>query len=341
MREILPGLAGNAGIKEILSPKIAAEPPEVSHAYIIEGAPGSGRTTLAVETAAALVCEKRSDPSSPLPCRSCAVCRRIFKGIHPDLLRVAPDEGRRSLGIDAVRALREDVYIRPVELDYKFVIINDADKMTVQAQNALLLTLEEPPSYTLFFLIAQSAKSLLETVVSRSQTLRTCPLTDVELEKLLKEKFPEAKLRSETDPAGFRAAIEASGGYAGAALEALSERKAGPEEEDAERFMELAADPAKSADAAMILLKYASKKREELTPVIAAIQRRASELLASKAGTAPEPDEDSPLASYSMRRLFTLCDAATEALASLQASRNTRLTVSSMLTKAGIAGKNI
>ncbi len=341
MREILPGLAGNAGIKEILSPKIAAEPPEVSHAYIIEGAPGSGRTTLAVEAAAALVCERRSDRSSPLPCRSCPVCRRIFKGIHPDVIRVAPDEGKRSLGIDAVRTLREEVFIRPVELDYKFVIISDADKMTVQAQNALLLTLEEPPSYTLFFLIVQSARALLETVVSRSQTLRTSPLTDAELEKLLTEKFPEAKLASQNDPAGFRAAIETSGGYAGAALEALSEKKAGPEEEDAERFIELAADPAKSADAALILIRYASKKREELLPVIAGIQRRAAELLAAKAGAAPEPDDDSPAASYSMRRLYALCNAATEALAALQASRNARLTVSSMLKKAGIAGKNI
>ncbi len=172
MRELFPELSGNSKLKEMLARRVASPSPSVSHAYILEGEEGAGRNALAKSVCAALACQHRTDGSYPLPCGECPSCRKIRKGICPDITEIGIDEGKTGIGIDSVRQLRDDVCFRPTELDYRFFIIRDAGSMTVQAQNALLLTLEEPPSYAVFFLIVNRADELLETVVSRSQTLR-------------------------------------------------------------------------------------------------------------------------------------------------------------------------
>ena len=333
MREILQGLAGNRELKEMLAPAILSEPPGLSHAYIVEGPEGSGRRTFAAETAASLVCENRGTASQPLPCRRCPTCRKIFSGIHPDFTSVSAGEGRQTIGVDSVRALRDDVCIRPVELDYKFIVIEEADRMTAQAQNALLLTLEEPPSYAVFFLTCQSSGALLETVVSRSQTLRMRPLDRDELSELIRSISPAAAALSKKDPDRFEEIIEESGGYAGAALKLLS---AGPKDgeaaETAERFISLASDAAHPAEAALCLLK-GTPNRDAASALFSEILARAEELLRAKAGVLPAPGEDGPAAAFSTRRLAAICDAASSAISDLQRSRNVRLTVMKFLNE--------
>ncbi|MBO7376679.1 MAG: hypothetical protein J6V01_06195 [Clostridia bacterium] len=334
MREFLPELAGNRELKETISAAVLRDPPGLSHAYIIEGRPGSGRRTLALGIASALVCRKRGDPGSPLPCGVCPVCRRIAAGIHPDVQTVGTDEGRQSVGVEAVRTLREDIFIRPVELDYRIVILNPADRMTAQAQNALLLTLEEPPSYAIFFLICEDSRDLLETVVSRSQTLRTAPLGRDELEQTLLSRFPEARDAKQSRKERFESALDASDGYVGAALEAL----AGDEKDwgasgTAAKFISLAADAAHPSRAALCLYKGAGNSRDAATGILREIISLAEELLAARTGNAPPPEEDSPEAKLGTGRLARILTAASGAVAELQQNRNVRLTLLCFIEK--------
>ena len=171
----------------------------LNHAYILDGAPGSGRHTLARWLCGAIACRNRPGQrtaadenqlgmfdslppvqppaDAPLPCGRCEDCRRILEGISPDV-RVIGREGKATLGVDSVRFLRQDVLNPPNRLDTKIYIIEDAETMTVQAQNALLLTLEEPPAYVLFLLLCNGTDALLETVRSRAPVLRLAPLPD-------------------------------------------------------------------------------------------------------------------------------------------------------------------
>ena len=125
----------------------------LSHAYILEGPVGSGKHTLARQIAAALSCERKQDVTSPLPCRSCPACRKILSGNSPDLITVKREEDKTTFGVEVIRELRQDVPVAPNDTDYKVYLIEDAHLMTQQAQNAFLLTLEEPPPYVLFLLL--------------------------------------------------------------------------------------------------------------------------------------------------------------------------------------------
>lgn len=185
----------------------------LAHAYILDGRQGSGRHTIARHICAAIACENRpgrvlspvhsdqmglfdTEPlpipreipeGAPLPCLECPSCRKVLEDKCPDI-RVIGREGKASIGVDAIRPLRRDVLTPPNDLDTKIYVIEDAETMTVQAQNALLLTLEEPPPYVLFLLLVQDADSLLETVRSRAPVLRTCPIPDSEIRQFLRER---------------------------------------------------------------------------------------------------------------------------------------------------------
>lgn len=147
------------------------------HAHILEGGEGTGKRTLAQICVRALNC---SAPTEQRPCGVCPSCLRAEAGNHPDItvLRPEVEKGReRAIGVDAVRDLIEKVAIRPYEGGFGCVIIERASLLTVQAQNALLKTLETPPENVVFFLLVESASSLLSTIVSRARVTRL-PLLD-------------------------------------------------------------------------------------------------------------------------------------------------------------------
>lgn len=177
----------------------------LSHAYIIDGKTGSGRHTIARHVAAAIACHHRPgrkapdkdqmgffddlpplplDENTPVPCGTCEGCRKVLEGICPDVT-VIGKEGKATLGVEPIRRIKESVHMAPGELDTKIYIIEDAETMTAQAQNALLLTLEEPPSYVLFMLLCDGAENLLETIRSRAPVLHTIPLSDEDIRGLL------------------------------------------------------------------------------------------------------------------------------------------------------------
>ena len=156
---------GNEKIKAQLSALVDGG--RLPHAVVLEGESGLGKRTLAGELAAALVCR-----GEHRPCDSCPQCHKARAGVHPDILVYAPEGGARSFHKKTVDQIVGDVYMTPNEADYKIYILVNAHLMSVQAQNAILKVLEEPPAYVRFILTVENKSALLPTVLSRSVVFR-------------------------------------------------------------------------------------------------------------------------------------------------------------------------
>lgn len=189
-RVIFPALIGNERLKSIFSEDIIKG--KSAHAYIIEGTYGSGKYTAALEICASLSCENRSDSSYPLPCGKCESCRKILSGNSVDILTVQKEEGKASIGVDTVRLIKQTLYIAPNDGEKKFYIIKDAQLLTPQAQNALLLSIEEPPEYVMFLLLCEDSSLLLETIKSRAPVIKTEKFSPAFTEEYLCEKYKNA-----------------------------------------------------------------------------------------------------------------------------------------------------
>lgn len=138
----------------------------LAHAYILSAMDPEGLDAAARGVAAAMMCQGDTPP-----CGVCKPCRKAAKGIHPDIITVAPEEGK-DLTVDQVRAMRQDVYIRPNEGKRKVYIIKNAQKMNQNAQNAFLKVLEDGPAYAAFLLLTPTPDVLLPTIRSRCETVR-------------------------------------------------------------------------------------------------------------------------------------------------------------------------
>ncbi len=191
-----------------------AEEGKTPHAIIIEGAYGSGKKTLAKYIAMILACENEN-----MPCGACSSCRKIQSDDSPDVIRVALSDGRAQIGVDSIRFVRSDVYIRPNDNQRKIYIIESAGKMTVEAQNAFLKVLEEPPEYAIFILLCESADSLLVTVRSRSTVYTTERFDDDTISQYLLSHSSEASRLIQSNPDAFRLAVLNASGSVGRALE--------------------------------------------------------------------------------------------------------------------------
>jgi DNA polymerase-3 subunit delta' len=151
----------------------AVERDEVPHAILITGPESVGKLTLARVLASTLLCK---GPASARPCGGCLACRKLASGNHPDLFLVAPEDASGNLRIDQIRAGERFLSLTPNESAHKVLLIDGFDAATINAANALLKTLEEPPAYAHIILIAQDADLLLPTIVSRSQQVNLRPL---------------------------------------------------------------------------------------------------------------------------------------------------------------------
>lgn len=161
----------------------AIEQHKVSHAYILSGEAGMGRKSLAHAFALTLLCEKGGSQ----PCMNCHACKQVLSGNHPDLIHVT-HEKPSSIGVDDIREqINDTIMIRPYSSYYKVYIVDEAEKMTVQAQNALLKTIEEPPSYGVIILLTTNEELFLPTILSRCVQLKLKPLKDSVIQKYLTE----------------------------------------------------------------------------------------------------------------------------------------------------------
>lgn len=338
MREYFGSIAGNAQLRARLGEDLARG--SVSHAYILEGPWGSGKSTLATEIAMALACENRTDGAHPLPCKTCATCRKIAAGNSPDVIHIRREADKATMGVDVVRALRTDVITVPNDLSFKIYLIHDAHTMTVQAQNALLLTLEEPPSFVLFFLLAEDASTLLETIRSRAPVLRMQPVTDEAIKAYLLSDRPTpavtraAKALAESAPQDMDAILRMSGGFIGNAISLLDEAKRTPLLENREEVLAVCHLLAhrKGQDELLTRLLAFGKKRDEVTEKLLILETALRDLtLLCYSESAPLlffTERETPLElcnRFTVRRLLGLSGAVREAISSLAANGNVRL----------------
>ena len=171
--------------------KNAVKMDQVSHAYIMNGERGAGKKLLAYLFAMTLLCEEGGEE----PCNTCHSCRQAETGNHPDIIRVT-HEKPNSISVDDIREqVNNTIMIKPYQGPYKVYIIDHADLMTPQAQNALLKTIEEPPQYAVLMLLTENAEALLPTINSRCVMLRLRYIKDKLIKKYLMEslKVPDYK----------------------------------------------------------------------------------------------------------------------------------------------------
>ena len=221
MNDFFPEIYGNLALKEHIGQSIRDG--RILHSYLIEGGNGSGKMMLAKQFAAALSCTSTRSGDVAIPCGKCNMCRKILSGECTDVTVI--DRGTKAtISVDAIREMKRDVYLAPNEADWKIYIIDGAEFMTAGAQNALLKILEEPPRNVVIFLLCERADSLLITVRSRAQILKTERFSQEDLTKFLCEKDNRARTMSVTAPDRFSALLVSANGCIGRALELLESK---------------------------------------------------------------------------------------------------------------------
>lgn len=218
---------------------------KISHSYIFNGESGMGKKTLAKAFAMALQCEN----STGEPCKECISCKQALSGNHPDIIWVTHEKDN-VVAIDEIREqLVSDIQIKPYKSKYKVYIIDDAQKMNIATQNAVLKTIEEPPEYGIVIFLTTNSDMFLPTILSRCITLNIKPLH--------KDKI-KAQLMKEYQIPDYRAEVIASfsGGNMGKAIRLAS----------SEKFNEL-------KDEVVHLIKYIGDM--EVYEMVAAVKRSA------------------------------------------------------------------
>ena len=169
----------------------------VSHAWLLTGPAGIGKTTLALEFARLLQCAGRG-PADSEPCGECASCRKIAHGSHPDVTMVEPEKGKRALGIDIVREMIRMASLAPTEGSWRIFVIPEIERMLLPSMNALLKTLEEPAPQVILLLTSSEPETLLPTVLSRCQIVPMLPLSPDEVARALTERWqvPDKEARA-------------------------------------------------------------------------------------------------------------------------------------------------
>lgn len=153
------GIIGNDKIKSELQENIKTE--TISHSYLFVGQEGIGKRKIAQEFSKMILCLSEDCKL----CNTCASCIKFDSGNNPEFTFVEPDGN--SIKIAQIRTMQEKIYEKPILSNKKVFIINDSDKMTEEAQNSLLKTLEEPPEYIVIILITNNENRLLNTIKSR------------------------------------------------------------------------------------------------------------------------------------------------------------------------------
>jgi DNA polymerase-3 subunit delta' len=202
----LDGLRGHRALYDRLLAELHSRP---AHAYLFAGPDGIGKALIAEALAHSLLCERtrgagfccRPDRcpvreaagaaanEHPTRCECCAGCVQVAAGVHPDFIRIERAAGRTEVSIEQVRGLIARLGIRPARSPMRVAIIDDGETLNLAAQNALLKTLEEPPGFTIIFLIARSERPLLDTVRSRLRLVRFAALSAGDIAAILSERL--------------------------------------------------------------------------------------------------------------------------------------------------------
>ena len=180
--EVFENIIGNKDAKTYF--KKAVLDNQLSHSYIFEGPYGVGKNTFALELAKFILCENTEGVK---PCNECRTCHMINSGTHPDVIHIEKDTK-----VTKVETIRENIVremeIKPYQSDYKIIIVKAADSISIQGQNAMLKTIEEPPAYGIIILVCENIASLLPTIKSRCIVIRFNPINREEMRGYLAQK---------------------------------------------------------------------------------------------------------------------------------------------------------
>ena len=310
----LAGLRGHRELYDRLAAELLGRP---AHAYLFAGPDGVGKSLVAEVLAHSLLCERargadfccRPDrcpvreaasnangQGAGPRCECCAGCVQVAAGVHPDFIRIGRAAGRTEVSIEQVRSLIARLGIRPARGPLRVAIIDDGETLNLAAQNALLKTLEEPPGFTIIFLIARSERALLDTVRSRLRLVRFGALPAADIAAILID-------RAGLDAERAQSLARLARGSAAHGL-ALAEGNAPPAAE-----LLGALDRAATIDfaAAQALAQDFFANRNEALENFELIARLLEEMLCSKLlGAAAE--EEAPAGAESMRLMKHLSD---------------------------------
>ncbi len=185
-------LVGNEKIKSMLINAVQTN--NILHSYLFTGIDGIGKSLFAKEFAKMILCMSNGDEDViSKPCRTCKSCIEFESGNNPDFLQIDAEDGK-TIKIEQIRYLQEKIAEKPVTSDKKVYIINDSETMTREAQNALLKTLEEPPTYATLILITANESKLLATIKSRCTKIAFNSISDNEIKEYINQNKIEASM---------------------------------------------------------------------------------------------------------------------------------------------------
>lgn len=185
-------IIGQEDAKNLL--KNAAKSGNHSHAYIFSGEKGSGKMMLAEAFATMLQCEKPGEDA----CGECHSCKQALNHNNPDIIYVRRENGKSALGVDVVREqIVNDVVIKPYSNPYKIYIVDEAERMNQQAQNALLKTIEEPPEYAILILLTANHNAFLQTILSRCVLVQMKSVDTESIKRILQTNYDTVDYQAE------------------------------------------------------------------------------------------------------------------------------------------------
>lgn len=290
----------------------------LAHAYLFVGPQGVGKTTTALAFAKALQCSSSTDEA----CEQCTACRKVADMVHPDVIWLEP-QGRQIL-VDQVRELQRRLMYKPLEGARRVAILKDAQDLNLQAANALLKTLEEPPADTVMVLLADSESSLLPTVVSRCQKVRFGPLAPEMVSGYLQE-------RAGWDPETAAKAARAAQGSIGKAL-LLKEEPVGLWEEEARDL--LISVQGLSTWEVLERARIWASSRQEASARLEVMRSVTRDLILEEIGSNPVERACASFSSQGRgRRLLDVWEITGKALEALERNINPQLLLENLLAE--------
>ena len=335
MKAYFPTLMGNETLKQHFGARVLGH--TMAHAYLIQGDVGTGKKTFAHLLAAAVCCEQKLVDGVPLPCGTCRSCQRMLTDNTPDLTIIERGENA-TIGIDAIRRAKEDMYLSSTENEKKIYMIYEANKMTAAAQNALLIVLEEPPRDVMIFLLCEDASALLPTVRSRVQTVRMA-LFDAEMLRTFLSSNGKAQRLLKEGGAKLEELIVAAAGSPGRALQLLEKKEMGSvvARREAAWAVLVAVHNRTRFSVVYEAMSHLSTKRQELVAELGQLILAVRDLILLKR------DENAPLSFFgdrtaacerceilSLRSLFAIYDAVQTAIDQLNKNANIGVVTASL-----------